>query len=229
MTLANPTPEASETAEDGGSAGANEIVSQRLRCTMLVLLGTPIVGAYCYLNVAPVFTPITLPMTAVDTATPFLIWTVWPYAALDISNAVLPFFIRRRANFWQMILTMGIAMSVCIAFWALMPTTFPRPPVPMGDSASEHLYRFFLAIDQPLNCFPSGHIAAPGVLLVFAAREHPRVARLLWIIFGVAALSVLTTKQHYLWDALASIALVWLSVMLSGRILSRRARTGGAR
>jgi membrane-associated phospholipid phosphatase len=157
----------------------------------------------------------------VDTATPFLVWTIWPYAALDVSSAVLPFFIRRRPNFRQMVLTMIIAMTVCIAFWALMPTTYIRPPVPMGDTASEHLYRFFLAIDQPINCFPSGHIAAPGVLLVFVAREHPRVARLLWGVFALAAVSVLTTKQHYLWDILASTALVWLCVKLSKRLLQR--------
>lgn len=68
-------------------------------------------GAYCYLNVGPVFTPGTLPMTALDQAVPFLLWTVWPYVGLNVSNAVMPFFVRGRSNFRQLVVTLSIAMG----------------------------------------------------------------------------------------------------------------------
>ena len=193
----------------------------RERLLLMALLGGAVVGAYCYLNVAPVFEPGVLPMTALDQGIPFLLWTVWPYAAMNVSNAVMPFFIRGQKNFRQMALTLSIAMGGSIAFWLFWPITFPRPDVPTANTASAYLYRFLIQVDQPLNCFPSAHIAAPAVQLIFVTREHPKSKVVLWLVFSLAALSVLTTKQHYAWDAVAAVALVWLAFQLGERLTER--------
>ena len=190
----------------------------RERLAALVLLGSSVVGAYVYLNLTPLFTPTALPMTALDHAVPFLVWTVWPYAAMNLSNAVMPFAIKGRDNFRQMVVTLSIAMGVCVAIWLFWPTTFERPDVPVANTASAYLYRFLIEVDQPLNCFPSAHIAGPAVQLIFVTRENPKLKLVLWSLFALAALSVLTTKQHYIWDALGAVALVWVSFKLGERL-----------
>lgn len=204
-----------------------ERVTMRERLTALVVLGTAVVGAYCYLNVAPVFTPGTLPMTALDQAIPFILWTVWPYVGLNVSNAVMPFFVHKRSNFRQLVVTLSIAMAISILFWLFWPISFARPDVPTANTASAYLYRALIQVDQPLNCFPSAHIAGPAVQLIFVTRENPKLKFALWGIFGLAALTVLTTKQHYGWDVLGAVALVLFSYKLGERIVSRWPSAGG--
>jgi hypothetical protein len=198
------------------------LISMRERLVLLLALSTTIVGTYIYLNNNPVFAPQLMPMTAVDTATPFLVWTVWPYAFLNLSNGIMPFFVRRRDDFLRMALTLAIAMGIHIVFWTFWPTTFPRPPVPMGDSISEHFYGFLIVIDAPVNCFPSAHVAAPAVQLFFVCRAWPKLAPWLWTVFGLFALSILTTKQHYSWDLLGAAVIVFIALKMTSRMDSRR-------
>lgn len=192
------------------------------RLVTMAVVGPLAVGLYCLLNRWPVFAPRMLPLTAVDQATPFLLWTVWPYAAINVSNAVMPFFIRERRNFRQMLLTLGIGLGISALFWLLWPVAYPRPPLPADESATAALYRFLVQVDQPLNCLPSGHIVVPGAQLIFVAREHPRLKAALWLVFGVASLSILTTKQHYAWDAVLAVAVLWVAFKL-GEWLTGRA------
>ena len=185
-----------------------QFISMVERLGLLLGLGGAFIGTYIYLNFNPLFAPHVLPMTAIDTATPFLVWTVWPYAFMNISNAIMPFFIKRRDEFLRMAQTLAIVMAVHVLFWALWPTTFPRPPVPMGDTISDQLYRFLIVIDAPNNCFPSAHVAAPSVQQYFVGRAWPKLAPWLWAGFGLISLSILTTKQHYVWDLAGAVLVV---------------------
>lgn len=192
-----------------------QLVSMPERLTLLLVLSIVIVGAYIYLNRHPPFTPQLMPMTVVDTATPFLVWTVWPYAFLNLSNGIMPFLIKRRDDFRRMALTLAIGMGIHMMFWALWPTTFPRPQVPQDDSLSAQLYRFLIVIDAPVNCFPSAHVAAPAIQLFFVCRAWPKHSPWIWMIFAIFALSILTTKQHYLWDLIGATAIVLISLRIT--------------
>lgn len=204
------------------------LISIRLRMVLYFGLTASIYGSYGYLNANPPFTPQLLPMTLVDHAIPFLVWTVWPYAFLSLGNFVLPFFIKRRDNFLQMTVTLAAAMVIHVTFWSLMPTTYPRPPAPVGTTLSHQFYLLLISVDTPGNCFPSAHVAAPSVILFFLCRERPRIAPYLWTVFGVFALSILTTKQHYLWDLMGSFITVVVALRVGRWWSERRAATAAA-
>jgi len=184
---------------------------------LFIVMVAVFAGSYIALQTYPLFAPRTLPLTFVDRALPFAVWTVWPYLALQLSAAVLPFLVRGRVAFRRMVKAALLAVAICVAFWALWPTTMIRPPVPTGDSLSELLYRFYLRVDAPTNCLPSAHVAIPAILVEFNARARPAAA--LWLRAGllVMSLSVVTTRQHYFWDLLAGLAVAALAVFLVHR------------
>ena len=208
---------AAVTSASMARMGAGAHISGWQRLQVVVVLASVVVGTYIYLNQYPPFVTRSLPLTPLDHAVPFLVWSVWPYAALNFSNAVLPFFVVSRASFWRMAVTLAIALAVCATFWALWPTTLARPPLPQGDDLSSQLYRFLVRVDQPVNCFPSAHVAAPAVQMYFVCQRWPRAAGWLWTGFSLCALSILTTKQHYVWDLLGAVVVVLLALMLTRR------------
>ncbi len=169
----------------------------------LVLVNTT---GYLLLNHHPTRPPALLPLTPVDAGLPFWVWTIWPYAVLLFADVVLPLFIRARAIFRDTVWAYAVAIALNFTVWALFPTTYPRPPLPQGDSLSEAAYRLLVAVDSPASCFPSGHITIPAVALWGLTREAPHLARPLWGGFALLSLSILTTKQHYAVDLLGGLA-----------------------
>lgn len=66
------------------------------------------------------------------------------------------------------------AVVVNYSIFLVFPTVIARPPVPVGDTTAEILYRWLIGIDSPANCFPSGHITAPAVGCWCVSRERQR-------------------------------------------------------
>jgi len=143
--------------------------------------------------------PRMLPLTALDRAIPFWSWTVVPYFGL-ILGMYLPGLVRDRRLFVRTLAALTIAVLLNDAIFALWPTTYPRPVPPTGTAFYDQWYRWLVAIDTPANCFPSGHITAPVLGCWALAQEHRRQRWLIRLLFVPFALSILTTKQHYLWD-----------------------------
>lgn len=197
-----------------------------LRRNLRVLTPLALVNAagYVLLNHHPPREPVLLPLTAVDVATPFLVWTTWAYAVLLLSDLALPMCIRDTRVFNDAVRAFLVVLAVNLTVWAAFPTTYPRPPPPQGDSLSEQLYRLLMAADRPTNCFPSSHIAIPALSLWALGREHPRQAPWMWAVFALFSLSILTTKQHYLVDLFGGLGAAALGIRVS-RAFSRRAGT----
>jgi hypothetical protein len=193
-------------------------ISVRERFFLLLSFSIPFTGLYFYLNAYPLSAPRHLPMTLIDSITPFMVWTVWPYAFLIVSTAVMPFCVKRRDNFLRMCLTLVIVMVIHVTFWSLWPISFPRIPAPTGATLSEQLYLFLIRIDAPVNCFPSAHVALPAVQLYFICKERPRIVFWIWILFALLTMTILTTKQHYLWDLIGAILVVFIALKASGRV-----------
>src|SRR5438132_6933720 len=93
--------------------------------------------SYLVLNHFPLRAPRPLPLTPLDQAVPFLVWTVWPYLGLIASQVVLPLLIRSRAVVVRLALAYGLAIPTLFVTFLLFPTTYPRPPAPEGDGVSE--------------------------------------------------------------------------------------------
>lgn len=151
------------------------------------------------------FAPQLLPVTALDRAIPFWPWTVVPYFVL-IGGMYLPAFLKERPLFLRAMIALTIGVLINYTIFALWPTTMVRPPAPTGTTFYEAWYRWLTVIDTPANCFPSGHITAPAIGCWALAREHPRRRWLILMIFIPFALTILTTKQHYVWDLFGGLA-----------------------
>lgn len=192
------------------------------RAAVIVLLVTINMSIYLMLNHHPVRTPRLLPMTPVDELIPFLPWTIWPYMLLLLADAVMPMLIRRDETFRRMLQAFGVTVVLNIAGWVVLPVTYPRPPLPVGEGVTLWGYRTLVGIDTPLNCFPSGHISVPAVLCWAVAQDRPALRWPLWCGFALLAPSILTTKQHYAWDLVGGLAIAWMGVSA----VRRRERRG---
>jgi hypothetical protein len=162
-------------------------------------------GVYLFLNHFPLRPSRELPLTIFDQWIPFWTWTVWPYLMLLTSDVVLPLFVRDRALFRRMVYAYALAISTAMLTFLFFPTTYPRPPVPEDASLTSRTYRFLLTLDTPECCFPSGHIIIPAIGFYAVWRDRRRGGVWLAGLFVFLSLSILTTKQHYVWDLLGGL------------------------
>ena len=179
---------------------------------LLALFNTAVYG---WLNQVHYLAPRELPLGVVDRALPFWPWTIFPYMALLFSDILLPPLIGDRAVFRRVVAGFLISIAIDAAFWALMPTVYPRPPAPAGTSVSAHVYNALMGLDSPANCFPSAHISLPTVTCWGLSRQFPRARALIWGGFALLSLTILTTKQHYFADLVSGLASGAVAVALT--------------
>jgi hypothetical protein len=152
---------------------------------------------YLWVNHSPPSTPTQLAPTWLDRHVPFMLWTIWPYALLLLSDAVLPLFFQSRWHFLRMLRAYAVAIALNFTVWSLYPTCLPRPTLPQDASgATLWLYQTMMGLDQPNCCFPSGHITIPTVLVWALGQEQPKLRPYLWAGLALLAPSILTTHQH---------------------------------
>lgn len=162
-----------------------------------------------------VFDPRELPLTGLDHAIPFLLWTVWPYFLL-IVLLFLPLGIRDRALYRRALWAFTFAVTINIVVWMVWPTIYPRPPKPEDPGLTGFAYRWLVSIDTPANCLPSGHITSPVVGCWALSREHPKHRVWIWPSLILLSFTILTTKQHYVWDLPAGVLSACIGIWLSG-------------
>lgn len=173
------------------------------------------ISAYVLLNQFPLSTPYELPASAIDRAVPFMVWTTLPYFLLLAADMILPFLIDNRERFVDMVRAYGVAIVLNMLTWSTFPTTVPRPETPLGDDVATQLYLTMMSWDAPVNCFPSGHITIPAVLVWAVGRERPSWRLPLWVWFAFSSLTILTTKQHYFVDLLGGLGTAAVGVAAS--------------
>jgi membrane-associated phospholipid phosphatase len=110
------------------------------------------------------------------------------------------------ALFWPLLRAYATLMVVCSAFFILYPVDYPRDPIvvrTLGDWTLSVIHRF----DPTNNCFPSTHCAV-SMLSALALRDMNRKAWYpgLAVALGICLATVMT-RQHYLVDTLAGMAL----------------------
>lgn len=130
--------------------------------------------------------------------------SIWFFAFLPVLVLRGPALTRRAL--YAFIAVVGTAY----AGFLLYPTVLPRPA-----SLGEGFFAWTLALnyrlDPPLNCFPSLHVAWGFVAALCCHRVHRGVgvAALAWA--TLIAISTLYTKQHYVLDVVAGIAIAVLA------------------
>jgi|TARA_B100001175_G_scaffold231624_2_gene198163 membrane-associated phospholipid phosphatase len=161
------------------------------------------------------------PEIAFDRDFPVINWTIIPYAALYL---FYPFtlLLAPRDDRGRMELALGIqglflVTMFCVLFFLILPAEIDlrdqldthwesNPPNWLEDA----LFTFIHASDNPWNAWPSLHIVHSYLLArlmtFWVIREYPESKAasfflvILWIEWVLLCLSILATKQHYLFD-----------------------------
>mgnify|MGYP005738648561 FL=1 len=156
------------------------------------------------------------PQIGLDTAIPVLPWMIIPYATLylyypmaavlGMKNADIQ---RENVIFHQ---TFLLLTWIIFAIFILLPVE-----VDIRDEVSgvelglwQGVYDLLHAVDTPWNAWPSLHIVQ-SLLAVFAVTRWYNSAasrwhiRFLWFAWIMLVLSVVATKQHFVWDVASGI------------------------
>lgn len=168
--------------------------------------------------------PHELPMTALDHAIPFVPWTVWLYGTITWTSLLAWLTVRERADAARLMSAIAIASAACAVVFIVWPTTFPRDlyPLPAGlDARTMAELAELRDDDSPSNCFPSLHVAlAWGIALTWATWLRPKALRALPVLWAlVVSVTTITTKQHYVIDVPAGMAVGLLAFWGARRVI----------
>lgn len=176
-----------------------------------------VIQTVCYMTINhfPLFEPRTLPVTALDRAVPFWPWTLWIYFGFIIGQIGLALAVRDRALFRHAVIAYGIAMGVTLLVHLFWPTYIERPNPEPDGTFHTWAYRVMLESDTPNSCFPSAHVCGPVVIFWAYWRDGRWLGGWFLAILPILTLSILTTKQHYVWDLLGGFAMGLLGILVA--------------
>lgn len=162
--------------------------------------------------------PVVLAPSPLDERVPFLAWTVWVYHSQFFFLAFVIVTIKRRENFSRTFYSMSLASLLSFLIFVLYPTTLPRT-MPTGAGLTAKAFDVLYAIDAATNCLPSLHVSLAWLASVGMLHEEKRLGLLACVWAMLITVSTMTTKQHYLVDVVAGLALAAVCrTMLKGRI-----------
>ncbi len=156
-----------------------------------------------------------------DALFPFLTWTIAIYCGVFAWWLYIFWLTARRGRdeadrFFAANL---LGKAVCLAFFALLPTSAARPAV-SGNTIWDAAVRLLFAVDTPDNLFPSVHCFLGWLcyIVVRGKKDVPLRRRVLSLLLAFAVcLSTLTLRQHVLADVAGGILLAELCWALCAR------------
>jgi hypothetical protein len=177
-------------------------------------------GAFCVLYLGSAALQLSkarlLAPTALDSAIPFVGWTVWIYlsqlALLPLSIILARDDAERSHSFYAMLMATLLAAAIFVGW----PTELARQAWGTGGLTGL-AWRLLYLCDTPANCFPSLHVTLACIAGGGLWRAGFRRAAVLWP--GTIALATLTTKQHIAWDVIGGLALALTAWHLTSKLL----------
>lgn len=95
--------------------------------------------------------------------------------------------------------------GLCYLIW---PTTMKYPVNTHGNSTSDWLLEKLIAIDVPVNCFPSLHVTLTFIVIWGAFDKHHRIRNILLALWGIAiAISIIQLRRHLFIDFIGGMIL----------------------
>ncbi len=172
----------------------------------LVLAG----GSYFVINRLPRGELIDM-STDFDRALPTWPIFVVPYLSfLPLVFVLMPMLLWRNERLFRVftlsVLAAQVVMNVC---YLLIPATLVRPELQGSDIFTVLLRDVVWVIDQPLNTFPSNHVAL-SVLAIVVLAMLPQGLKRFWLLqlwLALVALSTLLTHQHVIADLISGVIL----------------------
>ena len=102
------------------------------------------------------------------------------------------------------------------------PTALPRSET-VGEGFFAKSLEVNYSLDPPYNCFPSLHVAWAFVAALTCYRVHRGVGLVALVWAAIIGVSTLFTKQHYVVDVIAGIAIAYVAYLLFLRGYPREA------
>jgi membrane-associated phospholipid phosphatase len=189
---------------------------------LLLVFGLLYTLMYIVPNFHPASVPQGLPISLLEKHIPFMPWTILIYTSDYIFMGLAVILIDERFEFHRFTRQAILVLIFGGTFFWFFPTVLPRVEAPVDDEIFfvRYLINMVQSLDAPTNCFPSLHVGFAGAALWNLRNKSRRVFRTFFFWAVLITLSVLTTKQHYLWDIAGGIGLVIAAVHLD-RWMSR--------
>ena len=159
--------------------------------------------------------PLPLHPGPIDTAIPFVEWTVWVYYSYFVFLFV-PFAVcRDDARAGRVFCAVTLNSLIAAAVFLAWPTT-GMAQQPTSGGVTGLLWSALLIVDRPANFLPSLHVANTCACALALGRQSGawRLAAPVWA--ALIAVSTLTTKQHFFIDIPTGASLGILSYWLFG-------------
>ena len=154
-----------------------------------------------------------------DHAIPKLPWTAWLYVTYFLLMPSWVALVRRRPDSGQLLVAAALCVVGNLTLNIVFPTYIVDPLTP--ETAGGGLLSLVVGSDRPYAALPSGHLALPVALswlARFARLEHGWLYAPWVVAMGV---SILTTKQHYIADAVGGLVWGTLGAWLAWRLVAR--------
>jgi hypothetical protein len=170
-----------------------------------------------------------------DHTIPFVDWSILIYYTIFAFYVALPFSAPKNdlGRSELLVTVQFIALSSWVAYLVFLfcPAEIrlryhPDVQEQMAASWTAPLYGWFHWLDRPYNAWPSLHVtqtflAAAAISRWWKARGlHLRIVTM-WVLWTALTISTLTTKQHFLWDALSGLGLGVLTWWFGFRLAMR--------
>jgi membrane-associated phospholipid phosphatase len=149
--------------------------------------------------------------TCIDNFIPFNKYFIIPYIGwyLYVGIFVALVCILNEARYYKLIISICVGMGICYVIYYIFPTHVPRPIILENDFFS-NLVKCIYSRDNPYNCLPSIHVLNSMIVAINVCAEEKMNSVFKIISSIIAILIILSTmfiKQHYIADAISSIAL----------------------
>ena len=146
----------------------------------------------------------TLLSTGIDDWVPFRIeWLPIYLFMLPMSWAPACTFVDRRC-IKRWIYSVLLMYFVAVPLWTLWPVTVPREVVPVDGCWSFALW-IMRAMDPPVNCLPSMHVAVATLAGLLIRRADPLVGRCILCLLPFIWYSTMALDQHWFLDGFAGM------------------------
>ncbi|MFP6901123.1 MAG: phosphatase PAP2 family protein [Opitutales bacterium] len=158
--------------------------------------------------------------TYLDHAIPFVDWSILIYCTIFAFYFVLPFSAPKNdtgrrellISVQFIVLSSWLAYLVFLFFPAKVDLRWQVHEAQAAAGWTAKLYAGFHWLDRPFNAWPCLHVsqtflAAIAISRWWKARGLGLRVITLWILWITLTVSTLTTKQHFLWDALSGLGL----------------------
>jgi membrane-associated phospholipid phosphatase len=150
-------------------------------------------------------------MTQLDRSIPFVPASAYAYAAV-YTVMFFPAFVIRSADLYRRtIIAYAATVVISVTIFLSFPVTAIglRPDLSNIDLGVFHNWgmRLIYTVDPPTNLCPSLHLSTATVAALAAWRAKPAYGMIAATLALGIAVSILTTKQHYIVDGFAGLAL----------------------